>query len=92
MWMGDVQSEETLCGDGGGDELQAACSTVMQLYTTMKSNRERVLLYYYEKTKQTGATPTAQTYKLVIDAYGALEAVIKSSEQVFLSYLCPYTR
>ncbi|KIL60552.1 hypothetical protein M378DRAFT_168036 [Amanita muscaria Koide BX008] len=87
--VGDVQSAETLFA-----EMEAArnfkprvppYNTMMQLYTTTKPNRERAL-YYYEKMKQARVKPTAHTYKLLMDAYGALEPVdINSMEQVFLS-------
>ncbi|KAF8628994.1 hypothetical protein AX15_003603 [Amanita polypyramis BW_CC] len=85
--VGDVQSAEALFS-----EMEAAknfkprvppYNTMMQLYTTTKPNRERTL-FYYEKMKEVGVTPTAHTYKLLMDAYGALEPVdVKAMEDVF---------
>ncbi|KAF8632397.1 hypothetical protein AX17_004838 [Amanita inopinata Kibby_2008] len=87
--VGDVQSAETLFG-----EMVAArnfkprvppYNTMMQLYTTTKPNRERAL-FYYEKMMEAGVAPSAHTYKLLMDAYGAIEPVdIESMEKVFLT-------
>ncbi|RDB15624.1 Pentatricopeptide repeat-containing protein 5, mitochondrial [Hypsizygus marmoreus] len=60
-------------------------NTMMQMYTTTKPNRERAL-YFYEELRKAGVAPTAYTYKLLMDAYGAIEPVdIESMERVFKS-------
>ncbi|TFK35045.1 hypothetical protein BDQ12DRAFT_737778 [Crucibulum laeve] len=62
-------------------------NTMMQAYTTTKPNRERAL-HYYEALKSAGVAPTAHTYKLLLDAYGAIEPVdVTSMEGVFSELL-----
>jgi len=60
-------------------------NTMMQLYTTTKPNRERALFFYHE-LRRGGVAPTAHTYKLLLDAYGAIEPVdVESMEGVWKS-------
>ncbi|KAF8350971.1 hypothetical protein F5887DRAFT_935312, partial [Amanita rubescens] len=74
--VGDVQSAENL-------PRVPPYNTMMQLYTTTKPNRERALVYY-NKMKRAKIAPTSYTYKLLMDAYGALEPVdIQAMENVF---------
>lgn len=58
-------------------------NTMMQLYTQTKPDRARAL-HYYESMRKMGVKPTAHTYKLLIDAYGAIEPVdVASMEDAF---------
>ncbi|KAG5645763.1 hypothetical protein DXG03_005300 [Asterophora parasitica] len=85
--VGDIHSAEMLF-----KEMQQAknfkprvppYNTMMQMYTTTKPDRERALHYYHELCKA-GIHPTAYTYKLLMDAYGAIEPVdIESMERTF---------
>ncbi|KAF7309749.1 hypothetical protein MIND_00346700 [Mycena indigotica] len=89
--VGDVVSAENLF-----QEMMAASNyrprippfnTMIQVYTTTKPNRERAL-YYYEMLRTAGITPTAHTYKLLLDAYGRIEPVdIPAMEQVWANLL-----
>lgn len=58
-------------------------NTMMQLYTSTKPNRERVL-HYYSALLKAGVAPTAHTYKLLIDAYGTIEPLdLDAMQKVF---------
>ncbi|KAF5388146.1 hypothetical protein D9615_000011 [Tricholomella constricta] len=58
-------------------------NTMMQMYTTTKPDRERAL-HFYNELRNANIPPTAYTYKLLMDAYGAIEPVdVESMEQVF---------
>ncbi|KAF8075959.1 hypothetical protein FPV67DRAFT_1558550 [Lyophyllum atratum] len=58
-------------------------NTMMQLYTTTKPDRERAL-YFYHEMRRANIHPTAHTYKLLMDAYGAIEPVdIETMERTF---------
>lgn len=58
-------------------------NTMMQVYTTTRPNRERAL-YFYETMKKVRVQPTAHTYKLLLDVYGAVEPLdIAGMESVF---------
>ncbi|KAK7046789.1 hypothetical protein R3P38DRAFT_2875848, partial [Favolaschia claudopus] len=85
--VGDVQSAENLFAE----MLKAPnykprvppFNTMMQLYTTTKPNRERAL-YFYNQLRIAKITPTAYTYKLLMDAYGRIEPVdIGMMEQIW---------
>ncbi|KAG6816907.1 hypothetical protein H0H87_001860 [Tephrocybe sp. NHM501043] len=49
-------------------------NTMMQMYTTTKPDRDRVL-HFYNEMRNAKIFPTAHTYKLLLDAYGAIEPV-----------------
>lgn len=49
-------------------------NTMMQMYTHTKPNRERVI-FYYNALLEARITPSAHTYKLLLDAYGTIEPV-----------------
>ncbi|KDQ18922.1 hypothetical protein BOTBODRAFT_28398 [Botryobasidium botryosum FD-172 SS1] len=49
-------------------------NTMMQFYTQIRPDRERVL-FYYEAMRASKVRPTAHTYKLLIDCYGTIEPV-----------------
>ncbi|KAG5653275.1 hypothetical protein H0H81_001339 [Sphagnurus paluster] len=58
-------------------------NTMMQMYTTTKPDRERAL-YFYHELRRANIRPTAYTYKLLMDAYGAIEPVdIAAMERTF---------
>ncbi|CAA7269201.1 unnamed protein product [Cyclocybe aegerita] len=58
-------------------------NTMMQLYTTTKPNRTSAL-YYYDEMKKARIRPSAHTYKLLLDTYGAIEPIdLRSMEKVF---------
>ncbi|KIJ61030.1 hypothetical protein HYDPIDRAFT_97377 [Hydnomerulius pinastri MD-312] len=58
-------------------------NTMMQLYAHTKPDREMVLKYFNKMT-DAGITPSAHTYKLLIDAYGTIEPIdVKAMEDVF---------
>ncbi|KIY45149.1 hypothetical protein FISHEDRAFT_49778 [Fistulina hepatica ATCC 64428] len=85
--VGDVESGETLF-----QEMEASPSfkpkippynMMMQLYTTIKPNRERALMYY-EKMRAAQIKPSEHTYKLLLDAYGNVEPVdVAAMERTF---------
>ncbi|KAJ6538921.1 hypothetical protein B0H10DRAFT_2245479 [Mycena sp. CBHHK59/15] len=85
--VGDINSAETLFA-----EMAAApnykprippFNTMMQLYTTTKPNRERAI-YFYNQLRAAKISPTAYTYKLLMDAYGRIEPVdIPTMEQIW---------
>ncbi|KAK9472872.1 uncharacterized protein V1510DRAFT_416276 [Dipodascopsis tothii] len=65
------------------EEMEAASSysprvapfnTMLQFYVTHKRDRARAL-HYYRKLRALKLTPSAHTYKLLIDAYATLEPV-----------------
>lgn len=49
-------------------------NTMIQYFTYTRSDREKAL-YYYDKLVQMRVTPTAFTYKLLLDIYGGIEPV-----------------
>ncbi|KZT13192.1 uncharacterized protein LAESUDRAFT_719521 [Laetiporus sulphureus 93-53] len=58
-------------------------NTMMQLYTHTKPDRARVLAFY-KAMLDAHVTPTAHTYKLLMDAYGTIEPVdAQAMEDVF---------
>ncbi|KAG6813178.1 hypothetical protein H0H92_013298 [Tricholoma furcatifolium] len=60
-------------------------NTMMQMYTTTKPDRARAL-YFYDEMRKANIKPTAHTYKLLLDAHGAIEPVdIAGMEATFLS-------
>ncbi|KAF7308587.1 hypothetical protein HMN09_00707900 [Mycena chlorophos] len=76
--VGDVQSAENLFAEMTASQNYKArippFNTMIQVYTTTKPNRERAL-YYYELLLNARIAPSAHTYKLLLDVYGALEPV-----------------
>ena len=46
-------------------------NTMIQFYTQTKPSRERAL-YFYDQMLKAGVQPTGHTYKLLLDAYGAI--------------------
>jgi pentatricopeptide repeat protein len=85
--VGDVHSAETLFTEmvqaPGFSPRIPPYNTMMQLYTTTKPSRERSL-YFYNELLRAGVSPTAHTYKLLLDTYGTLEPVdIPAMEGVF---------
>ncbi|KAF8189730.1 hypothetical protein BJ912DRAFT_362094 [Pholiota molesta] len=62
-------------------------NTMMQLHTTTKPNRVSAL-YYYDEMRKAGVSPSAHTYKLLLDAYGSVEPVeLEPMEKVFSQLL-----
>ncbi|GAA5970654.1 hypothetical protein JCM11641_007387 [Rhodosporidiobolus odoratus] len=59
-------------------------NTMIQFFVSTKPDRERAL-HYYSKLTKAGVKPTAHTYKLLLDAYGATgpEPDLESMQQVF---------
>ncbi|KDQ14133.1 hypothetical protein BOTBODRAFT_32920 [Botryobasidium botryosum FD-172 SS1] len=58
-------------------------NTMIQFFVNTKPSRERAL-YYYNALLRNQIRPTAHTYKLMLDCYGAIEPVdTRSMEQVF---------
>ncbi|KAF5389404.1 hypothetical protein D9757_004399 [Collybiopsis confluens] len=57
-------------------------NTMMQLYTTVKPNRDRALFYYNEILRY-NVVPSAYTYKLLMEAYALEPLDIPSMERVF---------
>ncbi|KZT20615.1 hypothetical protein NEOLEDRAFT_1158554 [Neolentinus lepideus HHB14362 ss-1] len=58
-------------------------NTMIQLYVHTKPNRERAL-FYYNALLDAHISPSAHTYKLLLDAYGTIEPVDSvAMEQVF---------
>jgi len=56
---------------------------MMQMYTTTRPDRERAL-HFYREMRKSNIYPTAYTYKLLMDAYGAIEPVdIDKMEETF---------
>ncbi|KAG6836915.1 hypothetical protein H0H93_001281 [Arthromyces matolae] len=49
-------------------------NTMMQMYTTTKPDRARVL-HFYEEMRKVKIAPSAHTYKLLLDAYGSIEPI-----------------
>ncbi|KAG6915045.1 hypothetical protein DXG01_013775 [Tephrocybe rancida] len=49
-------------------------NTMMQMYTTTKPDRARVL-HFYREMRKVNIPATAHTYKLLLDAYGSIEPV-----------------
>lgn len=46
-------------------------NTMIQFYTQTKPDREKAL-FYYDQLVRAGVPPTGHTYKLLLDAYGAI--------------------
>ncbi|KAI0269410.1 hypothetical protein BC834DRAFT_951720 [Gloeopeniophorella convolvens] len=58
-------------------------NTMMQFYVQTKPNRSR-FLHYFNRMTSAGIKPTAHSYKLILDCYGAIAPVdIKSMEKTF---------
>jgi pentatricopeptide repeat protein len=56
--------------------------SMMQFFLTTKRDRSKVLLYY-ERMRNRNITPTAHTFKLLIDTYATLDPVdMKAAENV----------
>lgn len=56
---------------------------MIQFFVSTKPDRERAL-YYYQRMLKAGVRPSAHTYKLLLDCYGALQPVDqKSMRDVF---------
>ena len=56
-----AERRTSVCGDGEREELKLRVppyNTMMQLYTTTKSNRDRAL-FYYDKMKQANIAPNS---------------------------------
>ncbi|KAG6861502.1 hypothetical protein C0995_015929 [Termitomyces sp. Mi166 len=76
--VGDVQSAELLFSE----MTQAKnfkprippYNTMMQMYTMTKLDRARAL-YFYQEMLKVNISPTAHTYRLLLDAYGSIEPV-----------------
>jgi pentatricopeptide repeat protein len=66
--VGDIESAETLFEEmvtqRNFKPRVPPYNTMMQLYTTTKPNREKVL-WYYDKMRRAGVNPTAHTYKVM---------------------------
>lgn len=61
----------------------APYNSMMQFFLTTKREKAKVLAYY-ERMKSKGISPTAHTYKLLIDTHATLEPVdLPAAEQVF---------
>ncbi|KAF8996793.1 hypothetical protein BDQ17DRAFT_1363957 [Cyathus striatus] len=66
-----------------GDAVSAENLFAEMLYTSTKPNRERAL-FYFEGMRKVDVQPSAYSYKLMIDAYGALEPIdSEKMEEVF---------
>ncbi|GAA5927272.1 Pet309p [Sporobolomyces koalae] len=58
-------------------------NTMIQFYTSTKPDRQRAL-YYYNELVKAKVPPTGHTYKLLLDAYGAIgEPDLEQMQQVF---------
>ncbi|KAG6865382.1 hypothetical protein C0991_003085 [Blastosporella zonata] len=58
-------------------------NTMIQMYTTTKPDRARVL-FFYDALCKVNIAPTAHTYKLLLDAYGSIEPIdIASMNKIF---------
>lgn len=58
-------------------------NTMIQYYTQTKPDRERAL-HYYQQLIDAKVAPTGHTYKLLLDAYGAIGTPdLKAMQQVF---------
>ncbi|KAG6884802.1 hypothetical protein C0993_008166 [Termitomyces sp. T159_Od127] len=85
--VGDINSAEALfvemTKDPNFKPRIPPYNTMMQIYTTIKPDRARAL-YYYQEMQKAGISPTAHTYKLLLDVYGALEPVdISEMSRIF---------
>ncbi|KZT63980.1 hypothetical protein DAEQUDRAFT_733212 [Daedalea quercina L-15889] len=85
--VGDVSSAEALFAEMVAQPVfkprVPPYNTMMQLYTTTRPDRARVL-HYFNAMISTGVKPTAHTYKLLLDAYGSIEPVdAPAMEKVF---------
>lgn len=61
----------------------APYNSMMQFFLTTKRDKSKVLAYY-ERMKTKGISPTAHTYKLLIDTHASLEPVdMEAAEAVF---------
>jgi pentatricopeptide repeat protein len=61
-------------------------NTMIQFFTQTKPNRERAL-HYYNAMLSAGVSPSAHTYKLLIDVYGAVEPIEMDSTQTIFDQL-----
>lgn len=60
---------------------------MMQLHLQTNPSRELVL-HYYNQLVQAKVSPSAHTYKLLLDAYGTLEPIDLSAAQQVFENLC----
>ncbi|EKM59023.1 uncharacterized protein PHACADRAFT_205203 [Phanerochaete carnosa HHB-10118-sp] len=85
--VGDAQSAEVLFEEMIAQQnfkpRVPPYNTMMQLYTQTKPDRARAL-YYFNAMLRAKVNPTAHTYKLLIDAFGAIEPIdIPAMENAF---------
>lgn len=58
-------------------------NTMIQFYSSVKPSRERAL-YYYDELLKAKVSPTAHTYKLLLDVYGGVgDPDLDSMERIF---------
>ncbi|KAK7417540.1 hypothetical protein QQX98_004505 [Neonectria punicea] len=62
----------------------APYNSMMQFFLTTKRDKSKVLAYY-ERMKAKGITPTAHTYKLLVDTHATLEPVDMEAAEDILS-------
>lgn len=60
-----------MCGAPGFQPMVPPYNALIQFYTRTKPNRERAL-YYWNRLRRDGLQPTAETYQLLLDAYGSI--------------------
>lgn len=88
--VGDAQSAETLfeemISQPNFRPRVPPYNTMMQLHTSTKPDRERVL-FYYDALRKAQVQPTAHTYKLLIDAYGTIEPIDANAMQSIFDQL-----
>ncbi|KAJ9110423.1 hypothetical protein QFC19_001548 [Naganishia cerealis] len=89
--VGDVESATTLF-----QEMQAMpnfkprvppYNTMMQMHLQTQPSRELVL-HYYNQMIQANVSPSAHTYKLLLDAYGTLQPIDLDAMQKVFDNLC----
>ncbi|WFD31759.1 hypothetical protein MSPP1_002798 [Malassezia sp. CBS 17886] len=61
-------------------------NTMLQYYVYSQPDREQAL-HYFEKMQQAGVRPSAHTYKLLLDVWGAIEPVRPDRQQAVFARL-----